>query len=294
MMDWEDVFTAVREETGQGQLYCLGFPRIVKDIFLGNISAARVACAEMQIRRPEIEEVYLQNCVGYRLNHAKSKQKEEENTMEPKKEAGDLEVPDKCDYSKKPAVVQEIENEEQSEQEEINWVKRRGTYWWRMSKLHPGTKLPKFTIGRSDQEYCEWVDKEYSDAGKDFKGTKKIEKIKSFKKAPMTPLGESACSIGQSTGSAGRSASPYSSSSNRFTGAACNSVRVPGDARVKRVQLQTGRRLRIRDLHPGATQTDSYRPYAYADRGRCITGQQAKGRDQTHERRNCNGAELRC
>jgi hypothetical protein len=68
MMDWEDVFTAVREATGPGGIYCLGFPRIVKEQFLGNISAARIACAEMQLRRPEVEEVYLQNCVGYRLN----------------------------------------------------------------------------------------------------------------------------------------------------------------------------------------------------------------------------------
>jgi hypothetical protein len=162
-MDWEDVFTAVREETGPGQLYCLGFPRIVKDIFLGNISAARVACAEMQLRRPEIEEVYMQNCVGYRLANKK---------MEPEKREGDSEIPEACDYSKKPAVVKEIEEQEKEETLKAEEERERHRLYYRMTQKK--IKRPKDV---SWNDLSEWIKKNHPE----------LLDENYNKKAPMTP-----------------------------------------------------------------------------------------------------------
>lgn len=160
MMDWEDVFTAVREETGTGQLYCLGFPRIVKDIFLGNISAARVACAEMQLRRPEVEEVYLQNCVAYRLNKGKPKQKEEENTMAPKEEEDHtIDLPDT-----------------NQDKEQMKEYKR---LMYRVNTYHPEAKKERPAgIG----PYIAWVKEKYPELCKEPQRGHNIQK-----KAPMTP-----------------------------------------------------------------------------------------------------------
>jgi hypothetical protein len=166
MMDWEDVFTAVREETGQGRLYCLGFPRIVKDIFLGNISAARVACAEMQLRRPEVEEVYLQNCVGYRLNHAKPKQKEEENTMATKEE-----------------VLKDAQEEDHTiEIDESKELDREYSRLWYRMKVNYPKALSERQKGGTQQEFIDWVKTTYPDLAKPSTRGHKDEK-----KAPMTP-----------------------------------------------------------------------------------------------------------
>jgi hypothetical protein len=171
MMDWEDVFTAVREATGPGGIYCLGFPRIVKEQFLGNISAARIACAEMQLRRPEIEEVYLQNCVAYRLNHAKPKQKEEEKTMALKEE-----VVLKDAQEGKDRIIEPVASEPSKELE-----REYSRLWYRMKVNYPKA-LSERKKGGTSQDFIDWVKNTYPDLGKPSTRGRKDEK-----EAPMTP-----------------------------------------------------------------------------------------------------------
>lgn len=153
-MTWEDAFNAVRDATTTGGLYCLGFPRIVKEVFYGNITAARIACEEMQLRRPEIEEVYLQNCVAYKL-----RSKKEENTMAPKEEE---------DHT--------IEIDESKELD-----REYSRLWYRMKVSHPEA-LKERKKGGTQQEFIDWVKNTYPDLAKPSTRGHKEEK-----KAPMTP-----------------------------------------------------------------------------------------------------------
>jgi hypothetical protein len=160
-MTWEDAFNAVRDATTTGGLYCLGFPRIVKEVFYGNIQTARIACEEMQLRRPEIEEVYLQNCVAYRL-----RSKKEENTMAP--------IREDAHQGKEEDHTIEIDESKELDRE-------YSRLWYRMKVNHPEA-LKERKKGGTQQDFIDWVKNTYPELSKP-----SIRGHKDDKEAPITP-----------------------------------------------------------------------------------------------------------
>lgn len=253
-MDWETAYNAVRDATTTGGLVCLGFPRIVKEQFLGNISAARIACAEMQLRRPEVEEVYLQNCIAYRLNHTKKTSKESENMTTKEEEDHTIEAP-------AAGTVEKNEEEEPIDQKKVQ------RYYYRMNQKK--IKRPKDVPWSG---LIPWVEKNHPELMDD----KYQKNVTTKKEAPMTPP---------------LVASSYN---NQGSCSRCANTRANTSANQRqRLQLQTRHRRRLRHLYPRPAAPDPQRHVVPRAGRNAAAERQRERRDPTHEGRDCDHAELR-